>query len=123
MCLLDRVRVTTARRRKHTLNSSTRDIVLDRLGASSVDLAAHTEGGAENLLHNTLQALGEGLESHGSGNVNDLIQCDRLGVLDVLLLLAIPRGLLQCPDDEGRRGRDDRDCGLTVLDGELDGHT
>jgi hypothetical protein len=42
-------------------------------------------------------------------------------VLDVLLLLAVARWLLEGLDDQ-RRGRgDDRDSGLTVLDGELDG--
>ena len=45
---------------------------------------------------------------------------DVAGVLDVLLLLAVARGLLERLDDE-RRGRGDHgDSGLTVLDGQLD---
>jgi hypothetical protein len=42
-------------------------------------------------------------------------------MLDVLLLLAVARGLLEGLDDERGGGRDDGDSGLTVLDGELDG--
>jgi hypothetical protein len=41
-------------------------------------------------------------------------------VLDVLLLLAVTRGLLESLDDEGRSGGNDGDSGLTVLDGQLD---
>lgn len=44
-------------------------------------------------------------------------------MLDVLLLLAVTRGLLQRTDDERRGCRDDGNGGLTVLDGELDGDT
>ena len=44
-------------------------------------------------------------------------------MLDVLLLLAVSRGLLEGLDNEGRSGGDDRDLSLTVLDGELDGDT
>jgi len=44
-------------------------------------------------------------------------------VLDVLLLLAVTWRLLQSLDDEGRSRWDDRDGGLTVLDGESDGDT
>lgn len=42
-------------------------------------------------------------------------------MLDVLLLLAITRRLLEGLDDERRGGGNDRDGSLTVLDGELDG--
>jgi hypothetical protein len=44
-------------------------------------------------------------------------------VLDVLLLLSVAGWLLEGLDDEGRGGWDDRDGGLTVLDGELDSDT
>jgi hypothetical protein len=44
-------------------------------------------------------------------------------VLDVLLLLAVTGRLLESTDDEGRSGGNNRDRGLTVLDGELDGDT
>lgn len=42
-------------------------------------------------------------------------------MLDVLLLLAISWWLLKSSDDQRGGGWDDRDGGLTVLDGELDG--
>jgi hypothetical protein len=44
-------------------------------------------------------------------------------VLDVLLLLSVPRGFLEGFDDEGRGGRDDGDSGLTVLDRKLNGNS
>jgi hypothetical protein len=44
-------------------------------------------------------------------------------VLDVLLLLAVTRRLLEGLDDEGRGGGNDRDGSLTVLDAELDSDT
>ncbi len=44
-------------------------------------------------------------------------------MLDVLLLLAVTRWLLEGLDDEGRGGWNNGDGGLTVLDGESDGDT
>ena len=44
-------------------------------------------------------------------------------MLDVLLLLPVPRRLLEGFDDEGGCGWYDRDGSLTVLDGELHGDT
>lgn len=61
--------------------------------------------------------------AHDATNLNDLVKRDGLGVLDVLLLLAVTRGLLQGLDDQGRGRGNDRDGGLTVLDGEADGDT
>ena len=59
--------------------------------------------------------------THDTANLNDLVKRDGLGVLDVLLLLAVTRGLLEGLDDEGGGGGNDRDGGLTVLDGQADG--
>lgn len=59
--------------------------------------------------------------AHGAANLNDLVKRDALGVLDVLLLFAVTRRLLKGLDDEGRGGGNDRDGGLTVLDGQADG--
>lgn len=98
------------------------DSLLDGLGALAIDLAADGESGTENLEDGALKLLGEGLVAHGAGDLNDLIKRNRLVVLDVLLLLAIPGGLLERTDDERGGGRDDGDGRLTVLDGELDGH-
>lgn len=105
------------------LDLSRLDVVRDVLGAAAIDLAASGESSAENLLDGALEVLGHGLEAHGAGNVDDLVEGNALGVLDVLLLLPVTRGLLEGLDDE-RRGRgDDRDSGLTVLDGQLDRDT
>lgn len=96
---------------------------MDSLGAAAIDLAADTVGSSQNLLHVTLEGLGEGLELHHTGNLDNLIEGYRLGVLDVLLLLAVPRGLLQSLDNQSGGRGNDGDGGLTVLDGELDGDT
>jgi hypothetical protein len=61
--------------------------------------------------------------AHGAGDLDDLVEGDRLGVLDVLLLLAVTGRLLKGLDDEGRGGGNDGDGSLTVLDAELDGDT
>jgi hypothetical protein len=37
-------------------------------------------------------------------------------MLNVLLLLAVPRRFFQCLDNEGGCGRDDADLGLPILD-------
>ena len=97
------------------------DVVGDSLGAAAVNLATGGEGSSKNLKDGTLEALGKGLEAHGPGNGDDLVERDGLGVLDVLLLLAVPGRLLKGLDDEGRGGGNDGDGGLTVLDGQLDG--
>lgn len=99
------------------------DLVLDDLGALSLDLAADREGSTQDLLDGAGQSLGERLVSHGPGNVDDLLKRNRLAVLDVLLLLAVTWGLLERTDDKRGGGGDDGDGGLTVLDGELDRDT
>ena len=97
------------------------DVVRDGLGAAAIDLAAGGESSSEDLENGTLEGLGHRLEAHGAGNGDDLVKRNGLGVLDVLLLLAVPGGLLKGLDDEGRGGGNDRDGGLTVLDGQADG--
>lgn len=59
--------------------------------------------------------------AHGAADLDDLVERDGLGVLDVLLLFAVTRGLLEGLDDKGGGGGNDRDGGLTVLDGQADG--
>lgn len=102
------------------LNLARLDVVGDILGAAAIDLAAGAESSAKDLLDGALQVLGHGLESHGLSDGDDLIEGDALGVLDVLLLLPVTRGLLEGLDDERRGGGDDGNLGLTVLDGQLD---
>jgi hypothetical protein len=108
---------------ERTVDLARIDLLLDDLGALSVNLAADGEGSAEDLLDGALQGLGERLVAHGPSNVDDLIKRNRLAVLDVLLLLAVTWGLLQRTDDKRGGSRDDGDGGLTVLDGELDRDT
>ena len=92
------------------------DVVRDGLGAAAIDLAAGGESSSEDLENGTLEGLGHRLEAHGAGNGDDLVKRNGLGVLDVLLLLAVPGGLLKGLDDEGRSGGNDGDGGLTVLE-------
>ncbi len=106
-----------------TLNLSTFDIIRDILWTSAINLASNAESRAQNLLNTTLQLLRQGLESHRTCNFNDLIQCDRLAVLDVLLLLSVAGGLLEGLDDQRRCWGDDWNGGLSVLDSESDGDT
>lgn len=107
----------------HTLNLAVVDSLDNGLRGLAVDLAADRVSSSQNLLDTTLQVLGEGLVAHGAGNLDDLINGDGLVVLDVLLLLAVTRGLLEGLDDERRGSGDNRDRSLTVLDGQLDGDT
>ena len=108
---------------KLTLNLARLDVVGDVLGAAAIDLAAGGEGSSEDLLDGTGKVLGEGLEAHLAGDLDNLVEGDVTTVLDVLLLLAVTRGLLERLDDERRGRRDDRDGSLTVLDGKLDSDT
>ena len=83
-------------------------------------MAINGESSAKNLLHGTFEVLRHRLEAHGASNLNDLVQRDGFSVFDVLLLFAVAWRLLEGLDNE-RRGRgDDRDGGLTILDGQLD---
>jgi hypothetical protein len=108
---------------RRDLNLARLDVIGNILRAAPIDLAAGAESSAENLLDGTLQILGHGLEAHSAGDGDDLIEGNALGVLDVLLLLPVARGLLEGLDDE-RRGRgNNRHLSLTVLDGQLDGDT
>jgi len=103
-----------------TLNLARLDVVANSLGAPSINLAASAESSSQNLEDSSPKLLGERLLPHLSGNLDDLIQRNRLGVLDVLFLLTVTRRLLEGLDDERGRRWDDGDSGLTVLDGKAD---
>lgn len=107
----------------HTLNLAVVDGLDNGLRGLAVNLAADRVSSSQDLLDTILQVLGEGLVAHGAGNLDDLLNGDGLVVLDVLLLLAVTRGLLEGLDDERRSSGDNRDSSLTVLDGQLDGDT
>lgn len=108
--------------RRRTVNLAVVNGLDDNLGGLAVNAASNTVGSSEDLLDGSLQLLGEGLEAHLSGNIDDLIEGNRLVVLDVLLLLAVARRLLQGSDNQRRSSRNDRDSSLTVLDGKLDSY-
>jgi hypothetical protein len=128
---------------KRTVNLASLDVIADILGATSIDLATtinqilaseyvatefealhvHRKCGSKDLQDGTTKLLGKRTGAHGAGDLDDLVKRDGLGVLDVLLLLAVTGRLLEGTDDEGRGGGNNRDRGLTVLDGELDGDT
>jgi hypothetical protein len=103
-----------------TLNLALVNVLRDSLWTTTINLAADGEGSAENLLHRTLELAGHGLVPHGARNLDDVVKRNGLGVLDVLLLLAVSRWLLEGLDDERAGGWNDGDGGLTVLDGQAD---
>ena len=108
---------------KLTVNLASLDVVRDILGAAAINLATDGESSTQDLANNTAELLGERAVAHDTGNVDDLVERDGLVVLDVLLLLAVTRRLLEGLDDQGGSRGHNRDLSLTVLDGELDGHT
>lgn len=108
---------------EHTVNLASLDVIANILGAATIDLAANRESGTEDLKDGTLELLGKRTVLHDACDVENLIKSNGLGVLDVLLLLAVTRGLLEGLDDKGRGGGNNRDSGLTVLDGESDRDT
>ena len=110
-------------RKKLTLNLAGLDVIGDALGGAAVDLATGGEGSADNLKDSSLEGLGHGLVAHGAADLDDLVERDGLGVLNVLLLFAVTRGLLEGLDDQGRGGGHNGDRSLTVLDGETNSHT
>lgn len=89
----------------------------------ALDTAANRLSSSQNLLDSSRELLSKRLGSHLSGNVVDLIKRNVSVVLDVLLLLTVTRRLLKSSDDQRRCRRNHRHLGLTVLNGELDGHT
>lgn len=108
---------------KHTLDLASLDIIRDILGAPAINLATNRVASSQDLLDGSFELTSERLGPHDTGDGDDLLKRDRLGVFDVLLLLAVPWGLLECLDDEGGCGGNDRDGGLTILDSESDGDT
>ena len=84
----------------HTLDLSAGDVIADGLRTSTIHLTSDTKGGAQNLLDGPLEVLGQRFEPHRSCDVDDLVEGDRLGMLDVLLFLSITRRLLERSNDQ-----------------------
>ena len=89
----------------------------------AIDSAANGESSTKDFLDGTLKLTSEGLVTHGTGDLNNVIKSDVTRVLDVLLLLAVTRGLLESSDDQGRGRGNNGNLSLTVLDGQLNGDT
>lgn len=73
--------------------------IANSLGALAIHLTPNTKCGAEDFLHGALKVFCKRLVSHCPRNLDDLIKIDGFIVLDVLLLLTVPRGLLESLDD------------------------
>ena len=73
------------------------------IGASPLTVQP-TEKAVPSISKTALELAGHRSRSHGSSDLDDLIQRDVAVVLDVLLLLAVADGLVEGLDDEGRRG-------------------
>lgn len=86
-----------------TLERTILDLIADLLWTSSINLAANREASSENFENSSLKTLGHRLvgTSHCAGNLNNLIERDGLGVLNVLLLLSVSWWLLEGTDYEG----------------------
>lgn len=75
------------------LDLSLVDAVNDVVRRLAVNGAADTLSGTKDLLDSGGKVLAERLESHGAGNVDDVVKRDVASVADVLLLLAVTRRL------------------------------
>jgi hypothetical protein len=95
------------------------NINLHILSRLTVDCASDRERSSQNLLQSSLESSGLRLESHGSGDVENLIAGEVTVVLDVLGLLAISEGLLELLNDERSIVRNEFDGSLSVLNGQL----
>ena len=98
------------------------DHLLHLGGVLPVHGAANRVAGSENLLDGAGKVPGARPRPHLPSDLVDVVEREVSVVLDVLLLLPIPKRLLEGPDDEGARRWNNRHSGLTVLHGELHGH-
>ena len=76
------------------------DTVNDVMRRLTVNGAANGLGSSENFEHGALELLSKTLGAHRPCDLNDLVEGDVAGVLDVLLLLPVTRGLLESANDE-----------------------
>ena len=99
------------------------DLGLHFLGVDALAPGAHGLHGAENFLDGAGKGLGHGLVPHLLSNVNDGVNAEGAGVLDILDLLSVSLWLLKSGDDKSGCGWDDGNCGLAIDDGDLNGAT
>jgi hypothetical protein len=99
------------------------DGITDILGVLAIDSAANGESSSQDFLDGTLELTGKRLVAHDASNLNNVVNGDVTRVLDVLLLLAVTRGLLKSLDDQGRGGGNNGNLSLTVLNGQLNSDT
>ena len=96
------------------------DLGLHFLGVDTLAPGAHGLHGAKNFLDGTSKSLGHGLVPHLLSNVNDGVNAEGAGVLDILGLLPIPLWLIKLLDDKSRSGWEDGNGGLAIDDADLD---
>ena len=82
-----------------TLDLSALNVIADCLWTPSINLAACRESSTQDLLDRALQVLRHRLEPHRPRDLDDLVEGDGFGVLDVLLLLPVSWWLLESFDD------------------------
>jgi hypothetical protein len=71
-----------------TLNFSRFNVIRNFFWTPPVNLASDRIRSAENLLDRAIEILLHGFESHLASNLNDLIERNRLAVLDVLFFFS-----------------------------------
>ena len=84
---------------KPTIDLSILDVFRDILWTPAINLTADRVGSSQDFQNGTPQLLGERLEAHGACDIDNLVERNGLGVLDVLLLLSVTRGFLEGLDD------------------------
>ena len=96
------------------------DLLLDVLGGLAINSAANGNACAKDFLDSSTELSSVGLGAHFLGDFDDLIHSDFTVVDNVLGLLSVTCGLLECLQDKRASGVEDTDLALLVLDLDLD---
>jgi len=97
------------------------DLICYSTGILTVHSATNREASSEDLLYGTTELAGTRLLFHCTSDVIHLLQSQVATVGDVLDLLPVSNRLLEGLNDKGGGRGNNRDLGLTVLDGKLAG--